>query len=796
MYLFFVERLNFIDSRLKIDIILQNKDTALKQLFGILFVFSGLILFLTIRKCREINNPMINAMRYLFYSAILATLSNLIVLLSQNRILSLIFYSLFFIGIDGLLFFLLTFTLRYVNIKINLNKTIKITFYIFLADSISLILNIFFLHAFDVTEVMYRGAKYLLAEHYIFYNIHLIISYATLGIVFVLLFIKALTSPKMYKVKYLSLLIAFLVVSIGDAFYVFLHIPIDFSVILFSTTGIVYYYITFHFTPHTLIEKALSLVVENMEYAVIFFDNEGKSIYKNKSFEELFYKYQNLGIINNEFTVDSWIKTEFFKDEIDNSLQNHEFNKAITINNLVHYFNIKYHNLTDDNNKLIGSFFLIQDRTKDEEKIQYERYLSTHDNLTQLYNKYYFYDQAKKIINENPNEEYYMISTKINNFNFINETFGNYVVEQFIQKISLELKKIASQSDVFGRLKNDNFALLMKKKNFNLEKIREYTEKISSLSEDKYFPVKVFLGIYEVEDPQIPISVMCDRANMAISDTRSTSTENILFYNLKIKNQYFFEQTIVSEFPKALLSNQFKVFVQPQFTKNKELYGGEVLVRWLHPIEGFLYPEQFIYLFENNGLITQLDMYIWEETAKILHQWNEMNVKAIPLSVNISPKDLCYIDIFTFFVDLVKKYQIQPNQLKLEITETGLKTDKAIQVSTLKKLQDAGFIVELDDFGTGSSSLNILTDFVFDKIKFDLSFFKNTENLDYCEKIISTIVELTNKLGIALIIEGVETEEQFNFLQEVGCNLFQGFYFERPIEIASFEKKYIQAGNK
>ena len=767
------------------------RNKAVKNIFTILFILSGIVLFFTTRKCRTIKSSMINSMRNLFYCGIFSTVANIGILLSQNAFFSLFFYSLFFVGIDGIVFFLFNFTLYYIDIKLNKKLISKIASYIFFADAFNMFLNIFLKHAFGIMEVIYQDSVYLLADHFFLYKLHLFLSYATIGLVFAMLVYKTIISPKMYRIKYLSLLFAFGVVTIGDGFYVFLQMPIDFSVILFSTTGIIFYYITFHFTPHAMIEKALSLVVENMEHAIIFFDENGRNIYKNRSFKDLLIKYKNIGFVPQNFNEEDITENDLFGDIFDTKDHDQEFNKVFEVDGNNQYINLKYHCLKDEKGKFIGSFFLIQDRTSEEEKIRYQKYLSTHDSFTGLYNKFYFYEKAQQTLQKQKDKKYLMVCTKISNFKFINEVFGNYVIDQFLQKYSEKLLSTTNKDVLYSRLDNDLFGIMIPKDAFDLDKLVNFTQHFSKISKDKYLPIQILIGIYEIEDINIPVSVICDRANMAITSIKNPEANPVGYYNMEIKNRLFFEQTIISDFSKAINEKQFKIFLQPQFTAEREIYGAEVLARWYHPTEGLLAPEQFIHLFENNGIVTQLDIYVWEETAKILQKWNSKGINNIPLSVNISPKDFCYIDIYDYFMNLVKKHKIKPSQIKLEISETAFMIDSKTQGSIISKLRKAGFLVDLDDFGTGYSSLNIVRDIVFDEVKFDLTDFQQNDNIQRTRRIISTVLQLAQGLEIPVILEGVETKEQFEFIKEFGGKIFQGFYFEKPIEISQFEKKYI-----
>ena len=744
------------------------RNKAVKNIFTILFILSGIVLFFTIRKCRTIKSSMINSMRNLFYCGIFSTVANIGILLSQNAFFSLFFYSLFFVGIDGIVFFLFNFTLYYIDIKLNKKLISKIASYIFFADAFNMFLNIFLKHAFGIMEVIYQDSVYLLADHFFLYKLHLFLSYATIGLVFAMLVYKTIISPKMYRIKYLSLLFAFGVVTIGDGFYVFLQMPIDFSVILFSTTGIIFYYITFHFTPHAMIEKALSLVVENMEHAIIFFDENGRNIYKNRSFKDLLIKYKNIGFVPQNFNEEDITENDLFGDIFDTKDHDQEFNKVFEVDGNNQYINLKYHCLKDEKGKFIGSFFLIQDRTSEEEKIRYQKYLSTHDSFTGLYNKFYFYEKAQQTLQKQKDKKYLMVCTKISNFKFINEVFGNYVIDQFLQKYSEKLLSTTNKDVLYSRLDNDLFGIMIPKDAFDLDKLVNFTQHFSKISKDKYLPIQILIGIYEIEDINIPVSVICDRANMAITSIKNPESNPVGYYNMEIKNRLFFEQTIISDFSKAINEKQFKIFLQPQFTAEREIYGAEVLARWYHPTEGLLAPEQFIHLFENNGIVTQLDIYVWEETAKILQKWNSKGINNIPLSVNISPKDFCYIDIYDYFMNLVKKHKIKPSQIKLEISETAFMIDSKTQGSIISKLRKAGFLVDLDDFGTGYSSLNIVRDIVFDEVKFDLTDFQQNDNIQRTRRIISTVLQLAQGLEIPVILEGVETKEQFEFIKEFG----------------------------
>jgi EAL domain-containing protein (putative c-di-GMP-specific phosphodiesterase class I) len=215
-----------------------------------------------------------------------------------------------------------------------------------------------------------------------------------------------------------------------------------------------------------------------------------------------------------------------------------------------------------------------------------------------------------------------------------------------------------------------------------------------------------------------------------------------------------------------------------------------VLIRWAHPTAGLLLPAKFINIFEKNGMILNLDRYVWERACQILRDWKEKGYEDYYLSVNISPKDIYLTDVCDILTSLVEKYEISPRNLRLEITETMI-ADTESSIELLKRLQAYGFIIEMDDFGSGYSSLNTLKNIPVDVLKLDLGFLRETHDKEKSEEILSFVVELSKRLNMGSIAEGIETDEQYEFLKNCGCECFQGYFFSQPIPIYEYEKVYI-----
>jgi EAL domain-containing protein (putative c-di-GMP-specific phosphodiesterase class I) len=217
--------------------------------------------------------------------------------------------------------------------------------------------------------------------------------------------------------------------------------------------------------------------------------------------------------------------------------------------------------------------------------------------------------------------------------------------------------------------------------------------------------------------------------------------------------------------------------------------GAEALVRWIHPDEGFLSPGKFIPVFERNGLIAEVDRYMWRCACEILADWKKRGINKF-ISINISPKDFYFMDVVKEIKDLVAEFDIDPVNLRIEITETVMMTEAADRIKLVDDLRASGFIVEMDDFGSGYSSLNLLKDMPVDVLKIDMQFLKDSERNMRAGMIIKNIINMSEDLGIASLTEGVETAAQFEKLYAMGCKLYQGYYFSKPVPREDFEKQW------
>ncbi len=248
------------------------------------------------------------------------------------------------------------------------------------------------------------------------------------------------------------------------------------------------------------------------------------------------------------------------------------------------------------------------------------------------------------------------------------------------------------------------------------------------------------------------------------------------------------DQHISSQLHEAIETHQIRPYLQPIVDRTGRIVGAEALARWIHPTDGFLSPVTFIPVFEKNGMIVEVDRHMWRCSCEILRNWQTSPLHSgLFISVNISPKDFYFIDVLSEIKGLVSEFGIDPQRLRIEITETVMMTDADERMKIISAFRDAGFIVEMDDFGSGYSSLNLLKDMPVDVLKIDMKFLSKARDEQKSQTIVQNIINLSDDLGISSLTEGVETEEQYRMLSQMRCRLFQGYYFAKPLTLQDFE---------
>lgn len=359
---------------------------------------------------------------------------------------------------------------------------------------------------------------------------------------------------------------------------------------------------------------------------------------------------------------------------------------------------------------------------------------------------------------------------------------------QLLQNVAQALRHEMKEEGICGRIGSDQFACLVaRREEYSSETFAFITESIDQLPIT--ITINLSYGIYRVEDTAIPVSIMCDRALIACSSVKGIYDINFAYYDDKFMQTLRSEQVIIDNMKTALQERQFIVYFQPKYALSAETpAGAEALVRWIHPELGFMPPDSFIPLFEKNGFITDLDIYVWETTCHHIREWIDAGHEPIPISVNVSRADIYNPNLLTILMDMIRKYDLKPELLHLEITETAYTESSEQLINVINQLKAVGFVIEMDDFGSGYSSLNMLSEISIDILKLDRGFIQNETTNVKSKGILNFVMGLAKWLELPVVAESVETKEQIEALKKLGCDYVQGYYYAKPMPKQEFEK--------
>lgn len=415
---------------------------------------------------------------------------------------------------------------------------------------------------------------------------------------------------------------------------------------------------------------------------------------------------------------------------------------------------------------------------------------------TGVYNKQAFIIKTHEMIKNNPGKQYYLMLVNLDRFKVFNDLFGFTAGDKILEKIGDHLKSSISDFSTYGHIYADHFVVCTPAVSNDiifmiLEKVDAYVKLLHPK-----FDFICRYGIYVITNSETDISLAIDRAELALSSIKQNFTERLAFYNESMIKNLKDEQELITDMVVGLQRNEFTVYLQPQYDYTTEsLVGAEALVRWNHPTKGLISPAIFIPVFERNGFITQLDLFIWEKTCQLLRKWKDMELNPIPVSVNISRRDIYNQNLVQVFNGLLKKYNLTPNLLRLEITESAYMENPTQLIQVVEALRDNGFCLEMDDFGSGYSSLNTLKEVPVNVLKLDMKFIaadtkdlKDGKNNSKGGNILSSVIRMANWLHLPVIAEGIESKEQADYLKSIGCFYMQGYYFARPLPIEKYEE--------
>lgn len=419
-------------------------------------------------------------------------------------------------------------------------------------------------------------------------------------------------------------------------------------------------------------------------------------------------------------------------------------------------------------------------------------YLLTHDILTRLLNTEGFFRKVRQSLIDHPDGHYAILAGNIKSLKTLNSMYGRAYGDSIIIKLAEEISKKGSREALFARDMADGILVFDRMDAVNTDRISENLSELQERFSTKDFLFAMHVGMYEIMDRSIPVAQMVNYASLAMRSIGNSSEQKIAAFTDEMMEHEIREHQVISAFDQTLEEGRFLMYLQPQVDAKGNFLGAEALVRVRERDGKITLPASFIGILEKSEQISRLDRYIWECAAAKLAEWRESSSRLLRdayISVNVSPGDLYAMNVPDTICRICRKYKVHPSKLHVEITETSIMDDLNNRTDNIKRLQEMGFTVEIDDFGKGASSLALLGRSNADVLKVDREFVRNIRESDKDYYIMKSVMGLTGDIGMNSIIEGVETKEQLELLSSLGCSVFQGFYFAKPMPPEELEKE-------
>ncbi len=412
-----------------------------------------------------------------------------------------------------------------------------------------------------------------------------------------------------------------------------------------------------------------------------------------------------------------------------------------------------------------------------------------YDHLTKLYTRNFFFEYAERLFHYAPEMHMDAIVINIEQFHTINAANGREFGDSVLKVIGNEIRDFLSETEgIASRLEADRFDIYCLHQPDYQVLLDRLQKKANSISQK--VRINLRMGVKPWREGVEPV-LMFDRARAACNMIRGDYQNPLMVYDEEMSHREIFHQRLVNDLHSATKEHQFQVYYQPKYDiqcSPPRLSSAEALIRWVHPELGMISPGVFVPLFEGNGLISVVDSFVWQEAAKQITVWQEKYGFRLPISVNLSRADVFDPTLVERLSSLVKDNGLDYKDIKLEVTESAY-TEKAKElVDMVRLLRELGFEVEMDDFGSGYSSLNMLSEMPIDVLKMDMKFVRNIEFSETDMRLVKLILDIAKYLKLHVVAEGVETRGQYELLKEAGCDLVQGFYFSKPLPPKEFEK--------
>ncbi len=711
--------------------------------------------------------------------------ADMVILLAKDRHIAYFAFTLYYIAFAWYAMMIFRFSVIYSRYKLlRIYKTPL--FWITVIESAALIWGMFSERFFTITHAKWYGHIYWISRTFSVFSIYAVVCGTALGAAVIILIAAAGKSPKIYRLKYSGTVIIIAVMAACCLFVQFKRPPALLQVICFAFCEMTIVYMSVYYAPRKLNQRATQFIADQLNDGIVLYDDEHQLQLISAGYSDAVGLTGIHGIADEETYWKKMIATANVENPWDGRV------KAFGHDDATYYYEIRHMALNEDN-KLIGTVYWIRNVTESIENYRKMVHRANFDELTGVYNEAHFHEKAKKLLEDNPDTMFVMTCSSVEKFRVFKELFGREICDDYLLRTANELKTGLSHipNCRYGRIGESDFYIIMPKESFVPQEFLNAIDRVSKAYSTRNFDLKVKAGVYEITEPSLNMLAICNKASMACDAIKGNYGKKIMWFDESVQKEAIKRERYNAELSTAIENGEMQIYLQPQVDQNGKVLGAEALARWIHKDDGFISPAQFIPYFEMNGRITELDICIWKQACQKLKEWKDKGRDDLYISVNISAKDLYALDIYEHYDSLVKEYGIAAKNLKLEITESAVINDLNQHVSLVQRLQEAGFEVEMDDFGSAYSSFNMLKDICVDVLKIDMKFLGDTENEERSHVILKSIVDLSKALRMKTVAEGVETAEQLEFLKTVGCDVYQGFYFSKPISVAEFEEKYL-----
>ena len=414
------------------------------------------------------------------------------------------------------------------------------------------------------------------------------------------------------------------------------------------------------------------------------------------------------------------------------------------------------------------------------------------DPLTGLYNWNFFLVYANQMLRDHPGRHMEAAVVNIDRFHSINALHGRDYGDQILRELGGMLYDFALKADgIASRSHADRFNLYCPEG----QDWQALLDQLQSAMDTRFDKASVHLrmGVKPWQEGMEP-ELQLDKARTACRKTRGMHKSRVTVFDAEMERREDRDQRLLNDLNHAIDRHELEVHYQPKYriqSPQPVLAGAEALVRWRHPELGMISPEDFIGLFERSGQISILDSYVWEESARQVAAWRDRYHFTLPVSVNLSRVDVFDPDLISILDGLISRYGLKSGDLKLEVTESAYTENADQLIRVIGELRRKGYQIEMDDFGSGYSSLNMLSSLPLDVLKMDIAFIRNIERDEKDFRLVKLIIDIARYLRVPVVAEGVETEKQFRLLKDAGCDLVQGYYFSRPLPAEEFERQIL-----